>query len=330
MYEHFIAVDWAKANMAIARMSKESNLVKVMDVPSNLFHLKDYLKSLRGRKLLTFEETTTAQWLYVELKPLVDEIIVCDPYRNKLLSEGPKDDRIDSTKLVQLLRAGLLKPVYHSSDQLMDLRKLVSGYNDMIARGVRLKNQRSALLRAKGKTQKETFVNGDEAFVITRYDRAIEAYEVERKEYEEQFRKHLKKNIMLRNLQSIPGIGLIGAVKTGAIVVSPARFSHKNQFHAYSGLVRLEKMSGGRSYGSKRARANRELKCVFKTAALNATQGNNCFSLYYKYLKQERRLSCDKARHGVARLIATSALAVMRSGKKFNPNQIGVLKALLT
>lgn len=330
MYEHYLALDWAKTNMAIANLSKEGEFPRVRDLPADLDELKVYLKSLKGPKILTFEETTTAHWLYVELRGLVDELLVCDPYRNKLLSEGAKDDKIDAAKLALLLRANLIKPVYHSLDRLIDLRVVVSAYNDTIQRGVRLKNQRAALLRAKGKCQDETFTKGGEAFVIGRLDQAISEYERDRKVYEQEFKKYLESHQMIRNLKSIPGIGLIGAVKLAAIVVSASRFSHKNKFHAYSGLVRLEKMSGKKSYGSRAPRANREVKSVFKTAALNATQSNNYFTQYYNYMRHTRRLSDDKARHAVARLIATSALAVMRSGKKFNPNLIGALKLLKT
>ena len=82
--------------------------------------------------------------------------MVCDPYRNHLLSDGPKNDRIDAEKLVKLLRAGLLKPVFHSGDALHSLRKIVSGYEDVVKAGVRQKNQRSALFRAVGLSKKET------------------------------------------------------------------------------------------------------------------------------------------------------------------------------
>jgi transposase len=330
MFDHYIAVDWAKTNMAIARITKGSEKPKVVDVPTDLEEFKVLLKSLRGTKILTLEETTTAHWLYVELRPFVDELLVCDPYRNKLLSEGPKNDKIDAVKLAQLLKANLLKPVFHSNDKLLDLRKLVSGYDDLIQRGVRLKNQRNALLRAKGKNKEDTFSLGDEAFVIDRLDRAIEAYEKERDEYIVQFEKHSKTFPAIRNLKGIPGIGIVGAVKIAAIVVSASRFPHKNDFHAYSGLVRLEKISGTKHYGSKAPRAHRGLKSVFKTAALSATQSNNCFTKYYEYMCHEKRLSDYKARHAVARLVATSALAVMRSGKKFNPQQIGALKSFIT
>ena len=58
------------------------------------------------------EETTTSQWLYTELRDYVDRMVICDPYRNKLLNDGPKTDKIDAAKLVHLLKAGLIKEVY--------------------------------------------------------------------------------------------------------------------------------------------------------------------------------------------------------------------------
>ena len=142
LYDHYIAVDWALTNMAIARMTAKSNKITVVDVPSDVEELKAYLKNLKGTKILTIEETTTSQWLYTELKDFVDKLVICDPYRNKLLSEGPKNDKIDAAKLVQLLKADLLKEVYHSGEKFLSLRKVVSAYSDLVAAGVRLKNQR--------------------------------------------------------------------------------------------------------------------------------------------------------------------------------------------
>ena len=109
IYDHYIAIDWAIANMAIARMTKKSNKITAIDVPSDIANLQVYLKNLKGTKILTIEETTTSQWLYTELKDYVDRILICEPYRNRLLSEGPKTDKIDATKLVHLLKAGLMK-----------------------------------------------------------------------------------------------------------------------------------------------------------------------------------------------------------------------------
>ncbi len=98
IYDHYIAIDWSIKNMAIARMTKKSNKITAIDVPSDIEDFQAYLKNLRGTKILAIEETTTSQWLYTELKEYVDRLFICDPSRNKLLNEGPKTDKIDATK----------------------------------------------------------------------------------------------------------------------------------------------------------------------------------------------------------------------------------------
>lgn len=304
MFDHYIALDWAQNNMAIGRMTKESSQVKVIDVPVQLEELKLYLSRLRGKKLLTFEETTTSQWLYVELKAHVDEILICDPYRNHLLSEGAKTDKQDAAKLVQLLKAGLLKPVFHSADQLIALRRLASGYEDMVKSGVRLKNQRAALLRAQGKAKrKETVEDPASLFVLQGLDRQIENYTLEKKRYETEMEACRKKHFVIRCLDQIPGIGVLGALKITARVVDPKRFPDKAHWLSYCGLVRCEKQSGGASYGWRTPRYCRTLKSVFKTAAISiiVSGSKNPLQDYYHYLVGEKRYAEHNARHALAR-----------------------------
>ena len=81
MFNHYVAVDWAMSNMAIARMTQKSNKITAIDAPSNIQGFQAYLKNLKGSICLTIEETTTSQWLYTELINYVDKIIICDPYR---------------------------------------------------------------------------------------------------------------------------------------------------------------------------------------------------------------------------------------------------------
>ena len=40
IYDHYIAIDWSIKNMAIARMTKKSNKITAIDVPSDIFELK--------------------------------------------------------------------------------------------------------------------------------------------------------------------------------------------------------------------------------------------------------------------------------------------------
>ncbi len=144
-YEHYIAIDWSMKVMAIAYMNRRSKAIKVHERPTDIKEVQEYLTLLKGRKLLALEETTTAQWLYLELVDYVDRIIICDPYRNRLLFDGPKTDKLDAGKLCILLCAGLLKEVFHSVNTLYELRSLVSSYEDLVRAGVRVLNQQKAL-----------------------------------------------------------------------------------------------------------------------------------------------------------------------------------------
>lgn len=321
-YDQYIALDYSKKTIAFARLTAGSEEAQVKEIPTHLGVFKSYLENLRGRKILTFEESTGSQWLYTELRPLVDELVVCDPHRNRLLEEGRKDDKIDAVKLVKLLRGNYLKPVFHSGDYFIELRALVSGYEDVVKSGVRWKNQRSSLMASIGqgeKKGKEVVSSEATLFVLKGIEAQVSLYEKEKERYQEHYKLLAKKHSQLRQLMSIPGIGLIGAVTILAMVVDPRRFENKGRFWSYCGLIHLERRSGGKLYGKTRPRFCRRLKYVFKTAAFVAihTCGDNALKAYYTHLIQTKHLAIFQARHAVARKIASIALGVLRTDSSF-------------
>lgn len=321
MFDHYIAVDWSQKTMAIARMTKQVNKVQVREVPANVKELKVYLSALKGKKILAIEESNPSQWLYTELRGEVDELIVCDPYRNHLLKEGAKNDRIDAEKLCRLLKSGLLKPVFHSGDEFIYLRKLVSGYMDVEKAGVRLKNQREAIFRSNGGRDEDSISHRNDKFVIEGIERGIAAYEAEKARYESEFEKISKKYQSVNLLMSLPGIKEINSVKIAATVVDPRRFPSAGHFLAYCGLIRLENMSGGRSYGWRKPRYSRLLKGVFQNAALTAITNEKKPAMrdYYNYLLTEKKQPESVAKNAVARRLAILSLGVLKQGKQFDP-----------
>ena len=330
IYDHYLAIDWSNINMAIARMTKKSNKITVIDVPSDIVELKVYLKNLKGTKILTIEETTTAQWLYTELKDYVNKILICDPLRNRLLSEGPKTDKIDASKLVQLLKANLVKEVYHSTDRFLYLRRIVSGYEDLVKAGVRLKNQRFALLQACGKKDnKDSYLEsqGDQ-FVLECLNRQIEIYAKEKKNYEIEFKRLVRKYPEIKRQKSLPGIGDIHAVKIVSRIVTPYRFINNGHYLSYAGLIKLDRISGGKSYGKKTPRFCRQLKSVYKSGVVAAIGGNNPINDYYEYLIEEKGYPDYNARHKTCRRLAILSLGIFKSGKKYQPYGRNHVKAI--
>lgn len=311
-YDQYVGLDWSLKIMAIAHMSRRDQTPRVFERPASLKDLKAYLGSLKGRVILTFEESGFAHWLYLELLDEVDRIVICDPFKNKLLHHGPKTDKIDARKLCQLLRAGLLTEVFHSTSALYELRLLVSAYDDVVRSGVRLLNQQAALRlthRDTGKTA--SFIGG---FLKEN----IDLYRKTKEQYERRFRASARRNSLVRFQRQLPGIGTLGAVKIVACVVDARRFPNTGKYFSYCGLIKHEKLSGGRSYGRRKPRYSRMLKSVYKTAALAAINGKNPIRQYYDYLLAQG-VAEHNARHAVARYIARTSLGMLKSRTRYEP-----------
>jgi transposase len=313
-FDHYVALDWSQEIMAIGHMRCRDKEPVVFERASELKALKQYLRTLRGTIVLTFEETTTAQWLYLELREEVDRIVICNPYMNRLLSAGPKTDKIDAAKLCLLLRAGLLTEVFHSDNSLYELLLLVSAYRDLVQAGVRALNQRSALLRGHGDS-------GTHApFILEHLDKSIELYRHAKQEYEAKFEDFCRHNKQLKLLLPVSGIGIIAAVTILATVVDARRFPRTGKYLSYCGLVKLEHSSGGRSYGRRKPQYSHSLKAVYKMAALAAIQGTNPMREYYDQLVA-RGVAKHHARHQIARYIATVTYGILKTGTTYNPYQ---------
>jgi hypothetical protein len=97
---------------------------------------------------VTFEEGTSAAWLYHLLKLRVTKVVVCDPRKNALLKAGNKNDRVDARKLSGLLRAGLLTPVYHGESGVRTVRELSRSYLAASKDLTRVMNRLKAIYRS--------------------------------------------------------------------------------------------------------------------------------------------------------------------------------------
>jgi len=96
MANYYIGAD-VDSKMTELAIEKNEKIIRRYRVPTNIAALRGVLGSISGTKFLTFEEGPMAGWLYRNFKDDVDELIVCDPRRNKLIAcDG--DDIIDCLK----------------------------------------------------------------------------------------------------------------------------------------------------------------------------------------------------------------------------------------
>jgi hypothetical protein len=146
----YIGLDVQKEAIAVAVCNCTGKLIMESIIETKARTLLDFLQGQRGELHVTLEEGTWAAWLYDVLKPHVKEVMVCNPRRNALLKEGSKNDRVDARKLSELLRAGLLRAVYHGEHGLRTLRELARSYELVSKDLLRVMNRLKALYRSWG------------------------------------------------------------------------------------------------------------------------------------------------------------------------------------
>ena len=120
----YIGMDVHKEATVIAVRNGSGKLVMESIVETKASSILQFMHGLQGELHVTWEEGTWAAWLYDLLQPHVEQVLVCNPRRNALLKEGSKNDRVDAGKLADLLRTGMLRPVYHGENGLWTLREL--------------------------------------------------------------------------------------------------------------------------------------------------------------------------------------------------------------
>ena len=326
----FIGMDAHSKTCFFIVMNKRGKVVAKERVETNESNILSFVRSVKGPKKLAYEEGVLSQWLFILLNHEVEELVVCQPSEHK----GPKTDEIDAAEIADLLRVGRLKTVFHADNELINLRTLVSGYEDLTRVLCQEKNRLKALFRhvaipTKGaKIYSSTEMawqlpTDTQQYVACTLYEQIDLLEEQRRGYQERFDSNAKRFKEIKRLMSIPGIGPVRANQIVAIMVTPFRFEDKYHLFSYAKLTGHTKLSDGKKYGKKPAQGSPLLKEVFKSAVLGATKSNTAFKR--KYDEMRAAGSDDRAaRNAVAKKIAATVLAVWKTGKNYNDKHMEV------
>lgn len=307
-----------------------------------------YLKQLRGKVYVTFEEGTQANWLHEVVRPLVTEVVVCDPRYNKLLQSGNKNDRVDAQKLAELLRNGALRAVYHGDQGMRMLKELVRSYDCLVSDSTRVMNRLKAIYRGRA-----IDCAGHELYRQDRREQWLEKLSERGAKQRASFLyqqlaalrplRQEAKRLMVQEarrqraypwLLSMPQLGSVSVAQLLAIVSTPHRFRSKRQFWTYVGLAVVTRTTAehevvnGVLRRSKRPLSTRGLnrnhnhllKRVFKNAATGACHSGPFKPAYELRLAQG--MAPSLARLTVARQLAATTLAVWKRGEQFNPERM--------
>jgi len=104
----YIGMDVHKESISIAVRNDVGKIVMECVIETKASMILQVINGLRGDLQVTFEEGTSAAWLYDLLKPYVTKLVVCDPRKNASMREGNQSDKIDARRLAELLRPSVV------------------------------------------------------------------------------------------------------------------------------------------------------------------------------------------------------------------------------
>jgi transposase len=256
----YIGLDVHQATISAAVRDSTGKLVMESILETKAATILQFIHGLRGSLQVTLEEGTCAAWLHDLLKPHVTKVLVCDPRKNALLKAGNKNDRIDARKLADLLRSGLLSPVYHGENGLrtLNLKELARSYLSVTQDLTRVMNRLKALYRSwaipcRGPRVYGPYSRGEWLAQITEagvrrraefYYQQLDALRTLRPPVRRDLLAEGQKHHATKLLRRIPSIGPIRAALLMALIQTPHRFRTKRQLWAYSGLALKTYTSG--------------------------------------------------------------------------------------
>src|SRR5438874_349915 len=254
----YIGMDVHQATISVAVRDAAGKLVMESIVETKAATILQLIQGIHGSLWVTFEEGTSAAWLYDVLQPHVAQVVVCDPRRNALLKAGNKNDRVDPRKLSDLLRAGLLTPVYHGQAGVRTFQELARSYLTITKDGTRVMNRLKGLYRSWAipcagakvysvhhrnawlEQLSQAGVRRRAEWLYQQLDILLDLRREARRELLTESQKHPAHQL----LREIPRLGPIRVALIIALVQTPHRFRTKRQLWAYCGLALQTRSSG--------------------------------------------------------------------------------------
>jgi transposase len=342
----YVGMDVHKETVSIAVRNQAGKVVMDTVIETRANAILDCIRGIRGELHITFEEGTWAAWLYDLLHPHVARVIVCDPRRNALLTEGNKGDKVDAHRLAALLRdGGMLRPVYHGEHSLRSLRELARSYLVLTQDVTRVMNRTKALYRGWGIPcggQQVYAANHREAWLsklpetgvrrrAEHFYQELDALRALRQQARRDLLTEARKQPATHWLRQVPYIGPIWSALLVALLQTPHRFRTKRQLWSYCGLaIRTSSSADYRFVDGELKRSkkspllrglntnhNHALKNIFKHAAMGASCGSGPLREFYDAQVAQGKKPA-MARLTLARKIAAITLAVWKQKGGFD------------
>jgi transposase len=222
------------------------------------------LEGLPDRFEVCYEASCGYGHFHDLLRPVAVRVLVAHPGRLRLIfRSADKNDRKDAERLAKLLYLGEAPAVHVPSQDVRTWRELINCRSQVIAKRTRAKNAIRSLLRSAGVSpprhpglwtkQGVAWLRHLELPTTSqqlRRDLLIEEIDTlnrQLRRIEQELNRRAQHTPAVRQLRSIPGVGIRTAEALAAFVDDPNRFGRAKAVGRYFGLVPRQDQSGDKN-----------------------------------------------------------------------------------
>jgi transposase len=293
------------------------------------------IEEVPGRVSLHIESCELAGWIRRVLRSRVKRIVVGHAKTNAWIAKDPlKKDRVDATKLADLLRMGRVHEVYYPDQEDRALfKQTVQHYDDLTDQQIRVKHKIKSRYRVQGVIPRgervyladrdhwlEKIGSGPARDVLEQLYALLDATLVQQKAALKLMRQQAKKYPEIALFRKVPGMETILASRFSAYVQTPHRFGSKRKLWRYCRLGITDRSSDGKALGRQALDRNgngrlKDLSFKAFVGAMRCRKENQYQLTYRRTLSRTHNKT--HARLSVQRKILATLLSIWKTGETY-------------
>jgi len=335
----YIAIDLHSKHSMIGHMNQQGQYLGQQHVPTTPENLISQVAAIPADcKHLTIEQGNMAFWAAEQLRGHVDELIICDPRHNALISRSAnKNDRLDTLRLCKLLRLGELKPVwrpkqmgirrlfYHQVKEYQRLTKTLTIHKRQLQAGLRHWGINVSLVKRDYHHPEGLLAGIDRPMLADELAGKfgfIQAIARQRKQQWNRITQTGSRFWEIAEFQKMSGVGPVGAHTFSGYIQTPHRFRRRGQLIRFCQLAVRSRSSDGRRMRAERLdkAGHGCLKNIAHIAWKSAQKSDNEVRRFYR-ASRARIGDPVKARLNTQRKILITLWSLWKHKRTYRPQK---------
>ena len=331
---YYIGLDVHKKTISYCVKDVSGHVQQRGTMAATRTELDSWMKTLPQPWTVAMEASIFTGWVYDHLLPHAAQVKVAHPLMLRAIAVAKKkNDRIDASKIADCLRCDFLPECHMVSTAVRDRRRTLRYRHLLVRQMVQMKNRVSGLLLETGVSHNKERLHQVRYFQELLTDKEVTesirpllrlSHETIRRldKTETALIRSLERDPVLteriKNLETIPGIGVITALTWALEMDDVSRFRSVKQAISYCGLCGDERNSADKVLRTPISKQrNKHIQSVLVEAAKFAPQQSHELALVYE--KEKQKGNSNRATLAVARKLVAYLLAVDRSRRPFIP-----------